>query len=191
MERVIRWLAYTLTLNKWAVIFKLRPTTTQTDIRWCPLSFRCTEVKATALVKWVELISFDSPQSTVTDYWRLSNSLVFSFNFRIVRRFSWPPNGIGQAIIFSSFFILLLFPRLISAVAELDVYHTSTHGVALVGNNSYLECTPEMCCTRLAENTGHKKSPKICHLRTIHHRTTLSGCIFATKAYSVNREKSC
>jgi len=24
-----------------------------------------------------------------------------------------------------------------------------------------------MCCTRLAENTGHKKSPKICHLRTM------------------------
>jgi len=29
------------------------------------------------------------------------------------------------------FFLLLLFPRLISA-ARLDVYHTSTHGVALL-----------------------------------------------------------
>jgi len=29
----------------------------------------------------------------------------------------------------------------------------------------------EMCCTRLAENTGRKKSP------FWHHRTTLLGCI--------------
>ena len=49
----------------------------------------------------------------------------------------WSPYGIGQTIIFSSRFFLLLrsflFPRLISAVAgrRLDVYHTSTHGVAL------------------------------------------------------------
>jgi len=30
-----------------------------------------------------------------------------------------------------------------------------------------LECTSEICCMRLAENTGHKKSPKIRHLCTI------------------------
>jgi len=34
----------------------------------------------------------------------------------------------------------------------------------------------EMCCSRLAENTGRKKSP------SAHHRTTLSGYIFATEA---------
>jgi len=33
-----------------------------------------------------------------------------------------------------------------------------------------------MCCTRLAGNTGHKKSP------FWHHRTTLSGYIFGSKA---------
>jgi len=33
-----------------------------------------------------------------------------------------------------------------------------------------------MCCTLLAENTGCKKSP------FWHHRTTLSGYIFGTKA---------
>jgi len=38
---------------------------------------------------------------------------------------------------------------------------------------------------RLAENTGHKKSP------SGHHRTTLSGYIFATKACIDNRKKSC
>jgi len=37
---------------------------------------------------------------------------------------------------------------------RLDVYHTSTHGVAFSAN---LECRSEMFCTRLAENTGRKK----------------------------------
>ena len=40
-----------------------------------------------------------------------------------------------------------------------------------------------MYCTRLAENTGCKKSP------SAHHRTTLSGCIFATKACINNWKK--
>jgi len=41
-----------------------------------------------------------------------------------------------------------------------------------------------MRCTRLAANTGHKKSP------SLHHRTTLSGHIFATKACIDNRNKT-
>jgi len=40
-----------------------------------------------------------------------------------------------------------------------------------------------MCCTRLAENIPRKKSP------FWHHRTTLSGCIFETKACIDNRKK--
>jgi len=40
----------------------------------------------------------------------------------------------------------------------------------------------EMCCTRLGENTGRKKSP------FWHHCTTLSGCIFAAKARIDNRK---
>jgi len=40
-----------------------------------------------------------------------------------------------------------------------------------------------MCCTWLAENAGRKKSP------SVHHRTTLSGYIFATKAYIDNWKK--
>jgi len=50
----------------------------------------------------------------------------------------WPPYVIGQAIIFcpvvSIFLLSFFFPRLISAAAWriLDVYHTSTRGVALV-----------------------------------------------------------
>jgi len=44
-----------------------------------------------------------------------------------------------------------------------------------------LECKSEMCCMRLAENTGCKNSP------SAHHRTTVSGYIF-TKA-STTRKK--
>jgi len=40
-----------------------------------------------------------------------------------------------------------------------------------------------MCYTRLAENTGRKKSS------FWHHRTTLSGCIFAAEACIDNRKK--
>ena len=41
-----------------------------------------------------------------------------------------------------------------------------------------------MRCTRLAANTGRKQSP------SGHHRTTLSGHIFATKARIDNRKKN-
>jgi len=41
-----------------------------------------------------------------------------------------------------------------------------------------------MCCTRLAGNAGSKNSP------SGHHRTTLSGHIFATKAHIDNRKKN-
>jgi len=41
-----------------------------------------------------------------------------------------------------------------------------------------------MCCTLLAENTGRKKSP------FWHHRTTLSGCIFAAEACIDNWKKN-
>ena len=52
------------------------------------------------------------------------------------------------------------------------------------GHSANLECRSEMCCTRLAENTGRKKSP------SGHHRTALSGYIFATKARIENRKKT-
>ena len=45
-----------------------------------------------------------------------------------------------------------------------------------------------MCCTRLAENTGRKKSPENRHLGTI-AQLTLSGYIFASKAPIDNRKK--
>ena len=97
------------------------------------------------------------------------------------------PYVIGQAIIFlpCGFYLLLLsifFPRIISAVGDwiigcLPYIHTRC------GLSANLECMSEMCCTRLAENIARKKSP------FLHHRTTLSGCIFAAEAYIDNRKK--
>jgi len=45
----------------------------------------------------------------------------------------------------------------------------------------------EMCCTQLAGNAGRKKMAK--KLPPRHHRTTLSGHIFAIKA-SINNRKN-
>jgi len=50
------------------------------------------------------------------------------------------------------------------------------------GLSANLEYRSEMYCTRLAGNTGRKKSP------SRHHHTTLSGYIFATKACIDNRK---
>jgi len=46
----------------------------------------------------------------------------------------------------------------------------------------------EMCCMWLAENAGRKKSRQKSPSR--HHRTTLSGYIFATKARIDKRKKN-
>jgi len=51
------------------------------------------------------------------------------------------------------------------------------------GTSANLECRSEMCCMRLARNTGPKNSPSGCH------HTTLSGYIFATKTHIDNRKK--
>jgi len=88
----------------------------------------------------------------------------------------WQPYGIGQAIIFLPCGFFYLFSSSIFSRRRLGVYHTSTHGVA----RANLGCRSETCCTRLAENTGHKKIAKKSPFG--HHRTTLSGYIFANKA---------
>jgi len=65
-------------------------------------------------------------------------SLRVAVNIMYKLKFLWPPFVIGHAIIFSScgFFLLLSFFFLFSSPnlsgRRLDVYHTSTHGVALV-----------------------------------------------------------
>jgi len=86
------------------------------------------------------------------------------------------------AVWFLSFF--LFFPRLISAAAD---WMSTILLYTRCGPSANLECRSEMCCTRLAANAGPKsrqKSP--CG----HHRTILSGYIFATKARIDNRKKN-
>ena len=76
------------------------------------------------------------------------------------------------ALWFLSFFFFFFFPRLISSVGD----RMSTILPHMAWPQCEFRIRSEMCCTRLAENTGRKKSP------FWHHRTTLSGCIFAAEA---------
>ena len=68
------------------------------------------------------------------------------------------------ALWFLSFYLPIFFPRLISAVGD----WMSTKLPHMVWPYSAdLECRSEMCCTRLAENTGRKNDAKNRHLGTI------------------------
>jgi len=84
----------------------------------------------------------------------------------------WPPYVIGQAVIGQAIIFLpcgfylsiYLFSSPNLSGHRLDVYHTSTHGVALVRiYNAGLKCAAR----RLAANTGRKKVAKNRHLGTI------------------------
>ena len=90
--------------------------------------------------------------------------------------FLWPPCVADADIIFLSCSLFFLSSSSFSSPnlsrRRLDVYHT------------YLEYRSEMCCTRLTGNAGRKKSS------SAHHRTTLSGYIFTTKAYIDNWKKN-
>jgi len=64
-----------------------------------------------------------------------------------------------------SFYLLFFIPRLISAAA--DWMSTILYFDTWCGLSANLECRSEMCCKRLAENTGRKNDAKNRHLRTI------------------------
>jgi len=85
----------------------------------------------------------------------------------------------------SSIFYLssIFFPRLISAAAGWMLPYFDTW----CGLSASLECRSERCCTRLAANVGPKKSRQ--KSPSGQHPTTLSGYVFATKAYIDNRKK--
>jgi len=93
-------------------------------------------------------------------------------------------NRADHYIFILSLRVLFFFPRLISAAADMDVCHISTHGT-LTAN---LRCRFETCCTQLVENRAQKSRQKSL---SGHHRTTWSGYIFATKANIDNRKKTC
>jgi len=84
--------------------------------------------------------------------------------------------------IYLSSFFLFSSPNL--SGRRLDVYHTSTHGVALVRiENAGLK----PAARGSLEMQDAKKSPKIAIWAI---RTTLSGYIFASKAHIDNRKKN-
>ena len=87
--------------------------------------------------------------------------------------------GISHA--HSSFFFFLAYSQP-SHIGCLPFFHT------WFGLSANLECRCEMCCTRLAENTRRKNRQKFAIWGSGHHRTTLSGCIFATEVSIDNRK---
>jgi len=88
------------------------------------------------------------------------------------------PSRWASAHILVSFFFLAYSLR--SKIGCVPYFHT------WCGIGANLECMSEMCCTRLAESTGHKNYAKIA---ICDHRTTLSDYIFATEACIDNRKK--
>jgi len=82
----------------------------------------------------------------------------------------------------SSIFFFYSSPNLSSR--RLDVYHTSTHSVALVRiSNAGLKCAARGSL-EIQDAKMMQKSP------SAHHRTSLSGYISATKAHIDNRKKN-
>ena len=94
--------------------------------------------------------------------------------------------GIGQTIIFlpCGFFFLssFLFSSPNLSRRRLDVCHTSTHGVALVRISDAGLKPAAHGSLQIQDAKSRQKSP------SVHHRTTLSGYIFATKARIDNRK---
>ena len=81
----------------------------------------------------------------------------------------------------SSIFFFLSSPNL--SGRRLDVYHTSTHGVALVRiKNAGLKCAARGSL-QIQDAKSRQKSP------SGHHCTTSTGYIFTTKSHIDNRKK--
>ena len=104
--------------------------------------------------------------------------------------FLWLPCIQDADIIFLScgfFFFLSFFYLFFLAYSRhrrLVVYHTSTHGVALVRIlNACLKCAVRGSL-QIQDAKSRQKSP------SGHHRTTLSGYIFATKVRIDNQKKT-
>ena len=80
------------------------------------------------------------PRYSVIPWWLMAIAIASRKSFGILALYKsdylWPPYVIGQAIIFSScgffFYLLSFFSSHNLSGRRLDVYHTSTHGVALV-----------------------------------------------------------
>jgi len=103
----------------------------------------------------------------LTDIWLCTLLSTFSHAVLLILSLMlWPPNGAGHYILqlwflpsFSSSFFLAYSEQL--QIRCLPYVHT------WCGLSANLECRYEMCCMQLAENTGWKNLPKICHLCNI------------------------
>jgi len=108
------------------------------------------------------------------------------FIFRLgLDSFLWPPRVADAHIIHlpCSFFLFLLSFLFLACSQPSHIWcllylHTWCDLSANLG------CRSEMCCMRLAENTGRKKSPYE------QNRTTLSGYTLRIKAHIDNRKKT-
>ena len=107
--------------------------------------------------------------------------------------FLWSPYGIGQTIIFSScrlFFLLLSIFFYFLAYCQPPQIGCLPYFHIWCDLSANLRCRSETCCTRLAGNAGRKSKKSRKKSPSGHHRTTLSGYIFATKARIDNRKKN-
>jgi len=82
----------------------------------------------------------------------------------------WPPYGIEQAIMFlpcGFFFYLLLLSSFFLAKSQRSQCGCLPYFYTWCALSANLGCMSEMCCTRLASNTGRKNDAKNRHLGTI------------------------
>jgi len=134
---------------------------TSSERRRCPLYYRTDDQQASATGvqdMQVNLLGGRGAEVVCPKNQCLHSTIIVYFCLL------WPPHGTGQAIIFSfcGFFFLSFFLAYSQSlhIECLPYFHTWR------GLSVNLECRCEMCCTRLAENTGRKKiaknSPSFC-----------------------------
>jgi len=104
-------------------------------------------------------------------------SLLWLFSLRELTTFMVALCNRADHYIFAVWFLHLLFFLASSQPLQIGCL---PYFYTLCGLSANFRCRSEMCCTRLAENTGRKNVAKNRHLGTM-HRTTFSGYIFATK----------
>ena len=128
-------------------------------------------------LSWNILLKYTGNKPWVTEYIKL---LIRSLLWFSTLELLWP---LYFWLVFSSSIYLLSSSLYFLAYSQPSQTGCPPYFHTWCGLSANVECISEMCCTRLAGNTWRKKSP------FWHHRTNLSGYIFATKAYIDNQKK--
>jgi len=93
-------------------------------------------ISATGKLFWVTISNNTKLITTIDSHAEATDSTVAVYStrrwFNVILGYLWPPYGIGQAIMFLPCGFFYLFSSPILSRRRLDVYHTSTRGVALV-----------------------------------------------------------